>query len=303
MSKTRTDRASWAAVLLGCGLLASSLFNAANLRAEEAPERAVARRHFAQGVAFAKRQAYAEALLEFQRAYAAVPHFSVLYNIGQAQVALGQSAEAVSTLQRYLDEAGVQIDAQRRAEVEQVLAGERAKLPAPAAAAFETPTPEPPAPAPTTPTPSTLTPSQAPPAPPPVGTPSAGRSFLVEPIRRVPPDARRRAAHGRTLAYVVTGAGLALSGGALAHYFWNRGRYAEWQTKYDRYHLDPTEPNRAAANRLSESVDNASVVTIALAVGAGVALGTGGVLWLTSAPSADPRRRAFEPFLTAQGRF
>ena len=103
MRKIRIEPTPWRALLLSGGLFAGVALAPCSLRADEGSERAVARQHFASGVALAKRRQFAEALSEFQRAYAAVPHFSVLYNIGQAQIALGQSGDAVATLQRYLD--------------------------------------------------------------------------------------------------------------------------------------------------------------------------------------------------------
>jgi hypothetical protein len=106
------------------------------------------------------------------------------------------------------------------------------------------------------------------------------------------------------LAYALGGAGVALSGGALAHYFWNRSRYRDWQDAYSHYFRDPTEPNRNAANQLSKSIDDASAVTVVLALGAGVALGTSGVLWITSgAPGSASSHGGFEPFLSAAGKF
>jgi len=108
----------------------------------------------------------------------------------------------------------------------------------------------------------------------------------------------------RTLAYVVGAAGVVLSAVAVVHYSWNRDRYQEWQGKYASYYRDPTEPNRRDTNALSDSIDRASAVTVVLAVGAGVALGTSGVLWVTSSPpSSDRHTRGLEPFLNLQGAF
>jgi tetratricopeptide (TPR) repeat protein len=305
-------------VLVGCSLLLGVMLSTHRASAEEVLPRAMAREHFQRGVALAKQHAYAEALSEFQRAYAAVPHFSVLYNIGQAQIALGQSADASATLQRYLDEAGSDIDAKRRAEVEQVLARERKKIPPPAAPPMEVPPPltatSPAAPLPAVESPpvaaAALPPvdfelhDTAPPTvPPQTQAPrrqSPARSARARRAR--PPEAT--AAGQRALSYVVGAAGLALAGGAVAHYWWNRDRYHEWQGKYATYYRDPTEPNRRDANALSDSIDRASAVTVVLAVGAGVALGTSGVLWVTSRPpSADPHARGLEPFVNLRGTF
>jgi tetratricopeptide (TPR) repeat protein len=316
MRRIRIERVRWAALLVGCGLLAGVALAPASLRADEGSERAVARQHFAKGVALAKQRAYAKALNEFQQAYAAVPHFSVLYNIGQAEIALGQSAEAVATLQRYLDEGGAGVDAKRRAEVQAVIEREREKAappepaPTPAASASAAPAPVL-APAPVASLPVAPSPPAAP-APLSAGDRRAPAASAAKARRLSSVSARRGHSHPakassagrRTLAYVVAGAGVALSAAAFVHYSWNRGRYQQWQGERDDYFHDPTEPNRASANELSESIDNASAVTVVLGIGAGVALGTGTVLWLSSgAPGSDPQKRGMAPFLSAQGTF
>jgi hypothetical protein len=75
----------------------------------------------------ARRQAYAEALGEFERAYQIFPHFSVRYNIGQALIALERPTEAISALTRYLEEGGVNIEPHRRQEVDAAIESELAK--------------------------------------------------------------------------------------------------------------------------------------------------------------------------------
>jgi len=335
MRRTRTELKSWGALLIGGGLLLGLTLDAKSARADDGAARVVAREHFTRGVALARQRNYVEALREFQEAYAAVPHFSVLYNIGQAQVALGQSAEAVATLQRYLDEGGAGIDAKRRAEVEQTLTREREKTPqlaatVPAAATFEpTPAPEPPATLPATTLPTAKAPGVEPAlrsnsqVAPSADEPPVDVIGSVKPARSAkPPEPRAgrrppKLAHvehprakkasrasQRTFAYVVGGTGLALAGGAVAHYLWNRGRYEEWQSKYATYFRDPTEPNRREANALSDSIDRASAVTVVLAVGAGVAFGTSSLLWVTSGPaSSDKHAGGFEPFFNVKGTF
>jgi len=79
-----------------------------------APE---ASQHFQTGLAEAKLGNTANALREFEKAYASQPHFSVLYNIGQAQGAVGRPVEAIATFERYLAEGGAQIPESRRTEV------------------------------------------------------------------------------------------------------------------------------------------------------------------------------------------
>lgn len=299
MKRTRTELRGWTAPLLACSLLGAVALAPGVAQAQESADsaqRTLAREHFARGVALAKAHSYTEALNEFEQAYAAVPHFSVLYNIGQARLALGDSAAAITTLQRYLDEGGAQIDAKRRAEVEATLQRERARLP-PEPVTYvvgEAPAPAPenvPAPAPATATETATETPTTPPAP------------HITPAPPPPPRRSRPSSSRRTLAYAFSAAGVALSGGALAHYLWNRSRYQDWQNQYSTYYRDPTEQNRNAANALSQSIDDASVVTVVLAIGAGAALGTGGLLWLTSAPTSDLRRGRFEPLIGAQGTF
>ena len=122
MTRTLIDRPRRGSGWLALGVLLSALHAPRNALAVDDAARAVAREHFTRGVALAKSRAFAEALGEFQQAYQAAPHFAVLYNIGQAQLALGESANGVATLQRYLAGGGASIEAQRRAEVEAIIA-------------------------------------------------------------------------------------------------------------------------------------------------------------------------------------
>lgn len=89
---------------------------------------ALARAHFNDGMARAARGDMQAALVEFEAAYTLQPHYSVLYNIGQAQVALGRPADAVRTFERYLLEGGDHLSQQRRDEVQALLLETRAKL-------------------------------------------------------------------------------------------------------------------------------------------------------------------------------
>jgi hypothetical protein len=76
-----------------------------------------ARQHFARGYELTRDGAFDAAVIEFERAYAIEPHFSVLYNLGQAYASLGQSARAVQALERYLALGGNAIPEARRAQV------------------------------------------------------------------------------------------------------------------------------------------------------------------------------------------
>ncbi|HOU93897.1 MAG TPA: PEGA domain-containing protein, partial [Polyangiaceae bacterium] len=93
--------------------------------AEETAE--AARAHFARAIALMDQGAPAQAIEEFERAYRARPHFAVLYNIGLAHAALDRPVAAVRALERYLEEGGEQVPAERRAAVDRELARQRAR--------------------------------------------------------------------------------------------------------------------------------------------------------------------------------
>jgi hypothetical protein len=87
-----------------------------------------ARAHFNEGLVHAARGELSSALLDFEAAYALQPHYSVLYNIGQAQAALGRSAEAVRSFERYLADGGESVSTERRSEVLTLIAVHRARV-------------------------------------------------------------------------------------------------------------------------------------------------------------------------------
>jgi hypothetical protein len=88
---------------------------------EAASGTARARVHFEEGLSHAQRGDLEIAIKAFEAAYAARPHYSVLYNIAQAQSALGRNVQAVATFERYLREGGAQISDSRREEVEALI--------------------------------------------------------------------------------------------------------------------------------------------------------------------------------------
>lgn len=73
-------------------------------------------KHFARAVSLYGEADYRAALVEFKRAYAASPHTSVLYNIGETQYQLQDYATALTTFERYQAESSSSDP--RRAEVE-----------------------------------------------------------------------------------------------------------------------------------------------------------------------------------------
>jgi tetratricopeptide (TPR) repeat protein len=93
----------------------------AGVRAEEDPRKA-ARAHYEQGLSLANRGAYEAALREFRSAYQKSPQFAVLYNIGQAEIAIGHPLEAIQALSQYLRDGQDQIPPVRRQQVEAQIA-------------------------------------------------------------------------------------------------------------------------------------------------------------------------------------
>lgn len=90
--------------------------------------RASARASFREGLARAQQGDSAGALLAFETAYAASPHHSVLYNIGQTQLVLGRPVDAVTTFERYLVEGRDEIPLARRSEVLELIGLQRKRI-------------------------------------------------------------------------------------------------------------------------------------------------------------------------------
>jgi tetratricopeptide (TPR) repeat protein len=294
MTRTRTDSKRRSRGLAsGCLVLAlysATITAAGHARADQSEERALARSHFNRGVEFAKAGSYESALAEFEQAYRISPHFSALYNIGQAELALDRPQLAIETLRRYLAEGGERIEPARRAEVGSTIATELERL-GPVEAANETERAAAPS-------------EEARPAPVVATAPSAERPRRT-PVSSAPPtpadDSRGDAK--RPLAYVLGATGIVLASAALAHYAWNRGRYEDWQESYAAYHTDPRPARRSAANELAESVDRASRVTVALAIGAGVTLGAGAVLFFSSSTMSPAHAGSDERWIGVRGTF
>jgi hypothetical protein len=109
-------------------LLSVVLFSSATALGQAARGSGSARTHFDDGLEHAARGDLTVALQEFEAAYALKPHYSVLYNIGQAHAALGQPVEAVRAFERHLLEGGKRISQERREQVRELIASNRAKL-------------------------------------------------------------------------------------------------------------------------------------------------------------------------------
>jgi len=112
-------------VLLTVGLLGPVGRSAhAQETAAEEPEDPVerARLHFKLGVDFYRELNYRAALIEFERAYKASPHYKLLYNLGQVSIDLQEDWKAIEYFTRYLREGGSELAEARRTEVEQSIA-------------------------------------------------------------------------------------------------------------------------------------------------------------------------------------
>lgn len=93
---------------------------------KEAQAKKEAADHYKKGVALFKEGDFASALAEFRAAYQALPSFEVLYNLGLTERRLFKYGQAVRTLNRYLEEGGKKVPADRRESVESELAQIRA---------------------------------------------------------------------------------------------------------------------------------------------------------------------------------
>ena len=227
-------------------------------RAEEDP-RAQAGAEYARGIQLAEQGLYAAALEQFKSAYGKSPHFAVLYNIGQAQMALGRPIEAIEALTRYVRDGADQVPLSRREQVQAQIAlleGRLAELSVTTDRSGalvtvdgrevgRTPLYQPIRLAAGTHTVSItmegITPiiraidlregdRQAlafivPPAvaPKPAATALPAASVVVTPPPAPPPRDLRK------WSYVTAGVGAAAGAAALGIYLWNRGPYDDWQ--------------------------------------------------------------------------
>ncbi len=97
-------------------------------RAAAGDPREQAAAHYTRGIDLAKQGLYEAALEQFNQAYATSPHFAVLYNIGQAQIALGRPLAAIEALASYLRDGADKVPLSRREQVQAQIALLEAKL-------------------------------------------------------------------------------------------------------------------------------------------------------------------------------
>lgn len=83
---------------------------------------------FKKGIDLFKDGDYQAALIEFRRAYELAPNYNVLYNIGQVYFQLQDYPNALRTLEKYVEEGGKNIPAQRKADVDKDLEKLKARV-------------------------------------------------------------------------------------------------------------------------------------------------------------------------------
>jgi tetratricopeptide (TPR) repeat protein len=316
--------ASTVRTLICCALLLLGLLTARAVRADEDP-RAQAAADYARGIELADQQLYAAALEQFRAAYEKSPHFAVLYNIGQAQMALGRPIEAIEALTRYLRDGADQVPLSRREQVQaqiSLLESRLAELSVttdrPGALVTvdgrevgKTPLYQPIRMSAGTHTVSITMEGVAPiykaidlregerkalafvvppgvaPKPEPAASPAA--SLLATPAPAPPPRDLR------TWATVTAGVGVAAGAAALGVYLWNRGRYDDWQaTSTSLQTLTPGSAAyyQAAANNneRADALTTANHAIVGLSIASAVLIAGGTALYLVD--RAHRRERA-----------
>jgi tetratricopeptide (TPR) repeat protein len=263
--------------------------------ADDEPLAEAAKARFDQGVELASQGDYEGALQAFRDAHAASPNVAVLYNIGQAEVALGRPVEAAATLSRYLREGGDSVPPERRRQVKEqlellesfivdldVTLPPNARISVDGREVGRSPLAEPvrltagrhkvdasldEAP------PSNAQPTECP----------AVRTIVDTPAPATPSSERGglRAA----MPYALIGAGVALGASALGVYLWKREDYERWQAGETTLRTETPGSSSyqalAAENqRLAASLSTANRAIVGLSVAGGVMVAVGASLYL-----------------------
>lgn len=119
--RSRVARSSVRALVVGLWLFSIAPQGGAQAQ-DIAARKARASEHFRQGIALFREGAFQTALIEFERAYTALPDYRVLYNIGQTALAAGKYVRATQAFEGYLQKGGPYVDDARRADVERRIA-------------------------------------------------------------------------------------------------------------------------------------------------------------------------------------
>jgi tetratricopeptide (TPR) repeat protein len=285
-------------------------------RAAEDPAEEAAMKHFARALELVDGGDFQGGLQAFKDAYAAKPHFAVLYNIAQAHISLGQPAEAIETLLRYLREGQNQIPPEERLQVEaqirllEAFLGELEVTTEPSGALLtvdgraigRTPLSEPirlvagthkiAASLDGRPTVERTVSMkkerryqlylQLPPPPPKV---APSRDISPGPVGVLAKTTPVRSSLRPALPYVLASAGVALGGAALGVYLWKRDKYEQWQVGDAQLrNLTPGSDSYVARatenNRLAASLTSANRAIVGLAIGGGVLTAAGAALYL-----------------------
>jgi hypothetical protein len=280
----------------------------------DGPAVETAEAQYARGMERAEQGDYQGALQAFTDANTACPHFAVLYNIAQAQIALDMPLEAVATLERYLREGQHRIHQERASQVEiqiamlEALLGKLTVITEPTGALVSIDGHE------VGRTPFSehirlaagehkvtasldgrepversvaigreerlLLDLQFP--PPPKVNPIGGIS-LPPPPKPIPYHSGLR----RALPYVLVGTGVALGGVALGVYLGNRDTYEQWKQQSAAYQRNtdgrPQSVRKSDAennNGLAASLDRSNRIIFGGTIAAGVLVAAGASLYL-----------------------
>jgi hypothetical protein len=288
--------------------------HACTARANGEP-RAEARVHYERGLALADERSYAEALVEFEKAYDQSPHYAVLYNIGLCLVALGRPLDAVETFSRYLREGGAEVPEERRTQIQARIAELEARFAELTITADRggtlvtvdgreigrTPLERPVrVPAGVHEISATLdgvpvvrrrielaeterrtiefafAPFPIATVAPVLSAPVSSPGPLVMPEQAQPRDMPVASDPWRTAGFVLTGAGIAAGVGGLVHYAWNRGRHEDWKAEQAR--LTAVPPPLDYHERALENNELADSIERASAVTVGLFVASGALV-------------------------
>lgn len=281
-----------------------------------------ARQHYGRGIELAAQGNYSQALQEFQEAYRIRPHFAVLYNIGQAYIALQQPIDAIATLEQYQREGKDRIAVERIQETNAQIAAEKALIAEigltarPTGASIVIDGKEvgkAPLEAPmrvaagkhalsvrtadgtevvrdivarggerlilTIEVPSSVVKISNPRHDSNAQGSNLLQANLVTGVPKQPDAAAGSSIRVKTLGYVLGSVGAALGAGAFGHYLWNRNRYEQWRNTHTELASNQQAPDyvgrQTQNNELAGSIQNASRVTVGLAVAGGIFLVSG----------------------------
>jgi hypothetical protein len=261
---------------------------ASNTSAVEPSPRERARHWFSTGLSLARAGRYTAAKALFLEAYAAEPHYLVLYNIAQAELQLQELAAAATHLRLYLSEGGPDISVKTRQAVQAQIERIEARQEPANGGAVATGAPS------VDPRELSVTNERQ-------GSKSLGSSGVRVPQGAAPSnnsvDSRSPGDPGDAgshfWGYVLTSGGFGILGAGLGLYVWNDGRYDGWKderaTLIEQRTGTGSSGNEAARlgararenDALLASVQAFDIVPIVL-VGVGLGVMGSGIWTLTS---------------------